>query len=294
MELVKLGEKTYCLKNPTNIGIYKINDNEVYLIDTGNDKDCGKKILKILESENLKVKGIIATHSNSDHIGGNKVITERCKAFVLTHGIEISFTKYPLLEPSFLYGSYPFKDLQNKFLMAKGTDALEIDGNLEEGMEYFNLKGHFFDMIGIKTSDNVYFLADSLFSQETINKYHIFFLYDVEEYLNTLEFLKTLKGNWFVPSHGEITKDITSLIELNKRKIFEICDFVLNICTISKTFEEIEEEVFKHYELEMNLNQYYLIGSTLKAYLSYLYSKEKISYYFKELKMYWQTNEEKR
>ena len=48
MELIKLGEKTYYIKNPTNIGIYKIDENNVYLIDSGNDKDAGKKILKII------------------------------------------------------------------------------------------------------------------------------------------------------------------------------------------------------------------------------------------------------
>ena len=46
MELVKVGEKTYFIKNPTNVGVYKIDENNVYLIDTGNDKDAGKKILK--------------------------------------------------------------------------------------------------------------------------------------------------------------------------------------------------------------------------------------------------------
>ena len=74
MELVKVGEKTYYIKNPNNIGIYKIDDENIYLIDTGNDKEAGKKILKIIAEQGWKVKGIINTHSNADHIGGNKVI----------------------------------------------------------------------------------------------------------------------------------------------------------------------------------------------------------------------------
>ena len=49
MELIKVGERTYYIKNPTNIGIYKIDDNSVYIIDSGNDKDAGKKILKIID-----------------------------------------------------------------------------------------------------------------------------------------------------------------------------------------------------------------------------------------------------
>ena len=59
MELVKVGEKTYYIKNPTNIGIYKVDDNNVYIIDSGNDKDAGKKILKIVEEQGWQVKGII-------------------------------------------------------------------------------------------------------------------------------------------------------------------------------------------------------------------------------------------
>ncbi len=51
MELVKVGEKTYYIKNPTNIGIYKIDETQVYLIDTGNDKEAGKKILKIIDEQ---------------------------------------------------------------------------------------------------------------------------------------------------------------------------------------------------------------------------------------------------
>ena len=59
MELIQLGEITYYIKNNTNIGIYKIDEKNVYLIDAGNDKDAGKKILKILEEQGWTCKGVI-------------------------------------------------------------------------------------------------------------------------------------------------------------------------------------------------------------------------------------------
>ena len=287
MELVKVGEKTYYIKNPTNIGIYKINDNEVFIIDSGNDKDAGKKILKIIEEQNWNVNGIISTHSNADHIGGNKVIQDRTNCNIYANNIEICFSKYPLLEPSFLYGGYPFKELRNKFLMAKGSKVDEIQDNLPEGLEYFDLKGHFFDMIGIKTSDDVYFLGDSLFSEETISKYHLFFIYDVREFLNTLDYLTNLKGNFFIPAHSEGTNDISSLIETNRSKVKEILEKIYDICKEEKTFEEILKNIFDIYNLKMNENQYVLVGSTVKSYLSYLKDENKLNYEFKENKMIW-------
>jgi len=290
MELIKVGEKTYYIKNNTNIGIYKIDNENVYLIDSGNDKDAGKKILKIIEEQGWKVKGIIATHSNADHIGGNKIIQDRTNCDIYAYNIEKSFTEFPILEASFLYGGYPFKDLRNKFLLAKESNVKPIDNNLPEGLEYFTLKGHFFDMIGVKTSDNVYFLADSLFSEETITKYHLFFIYDVREFLNTLDYLNTLNGSLYIPSHCEATDNINSLIELNKNKINEILELIYECCKNEVTFEYILKYIFDKYSLIMNANQYVLVGSTIRSYLSYLCDENRICYEFKDNKMLWKQN----
>ena len=287
MELVKLGDKTYYIKNATNIGVYKIDDSNVYLIDSGNDKDAGKKILKIVEEQGWNIKGIITTHSNADHIGGNKIIQDRTDCKIYANNIEKCFTEYPILESAFLYGGYPFKNIRNKFLLAKESKVELIKNNLIDGLEFFDLKGHFFDMIGVKTSDDVYFLADSLFSEKTITKYHLFFIYDVKEFLNTLDYLETLEGDFYIPSHCEATKDIKSLIKLNRNKVKEIADKIYEILKEAKTFEEILKYIFDEYELIMNPNQYVLIGSTVRSYLSYLCDENRIIYEFIDNKMIW-------
>ena len=286
MELVQVGNNTYYIKNPTNIGIYKINDKDIYIIDSGNDKEAGKKILKIIDEQGWNIIGIINTHSNADHIGGNKVIQDRTNTNIYAYGIEKSITENPILESSFLYGGYPHKELRNKFLLAKESKVISIDNNLPDGLTYFNLKGHFFDMIGIKTDDDIYFLADSLFSEETINKYHLFFIYDVKEYLNTLDYLDTLDGSLYIPSHCEATKNIKKLIELNRIKIKEVTENIYNLCK-ETTWEDILKGIFDKYKLMMNTNQYVLIGSTIRSYLSYLYDEGRITYIFKDNKMYW-------
>ncbi len=289
-ELKKLGEKTYYIDSPNNVGVYKINENEVYLIDAGSDKDNGKKILKILEANGLKVKGIINTHSNADHIGGDKVIEERTNCEVLANGIEKVITEYPILEPSFLYGACPFEELKNKFLLAKAPQKVkELKNNLPEGLEIINLPGHFFDMVGIKTDDNIYFLADCLFSKETIEKYHIFFIYDVKAFLETLNMLETLQGKAYVPSHNELITDLKDLIEINRNKINEICDSILEILKEPMTFEKLLKEIFYKYSLTMNLNQYVLVGSTLRSYLAYLKDSGKVTFEITNNEMIWKS-----
>ncbi len=288
MELIRVGEKTYYIKNPTNIGVYKISENEVFLIDAGNDKDAGKKILKLIEAEGWQVKGIITTHSNADHIGGNCLIQERTGCPVYACGIEKCFTEFPVLEPAFLYGGYPFTALKNKFLMAKPSSVTALDEiTLPKGLSLIPLKGHFFDMIGIKTDDGVCFLADALFSKETISKYHLFVIYDVKGYLDTLDSLSALEGTLFIPSHCEATESVTALVAENRSKILEICDTILSLCQEEATLEDILAGVFDRYGLSMNVNQYVLCGSTVRSYLSYLEGEGRLSYLFRDNKMYW-------
>ena len=287
--LHKVGVRTYYIDSPTNIGIYKLNESDICLIDSGNDKEAGRKINKILKENNFNLKYIISTHSNADHIGGNEFLQKRTDCKIISTEIENLFIKYPILEPSFLYGGYPIKSIRNKFLMAKESNPTDTIENLPKGLEYIKLGGHFFDMIGIKTSDNVYFLADCVFGENIIKKYHISFIYNVDEFLKTLDFVENLEGNLFIPSHAPICEDIKPLVKINRDKVHEIIETILRICEEELIFEDILQKLFIHYDLKMDLNQYVLIGNTLKSYLSYLYDNEKLEIEFKESKLYWKT-----
>ena len=287
MELVQVGKNTFYLDNPTNIGIYLVNNKDVYLIDSGNNKDAGKKILKIINEHNWQVLGIINTHSHADHIGGNNVIQNRTNCAIFSSEIENSFISNTILEPSILYGGYPFNSLLNKTLMAKESSSILIDDNIRNTFDVIELPGHSYNMIGLKTKDNIYFLGDSLFSEETINKYHIFYICNVKEFLNTLDKLNNLDGDLYILSHCKPVSDLDSLIKVNRDKVVEIINKIYNLCSNKITFEDILQKIFTDYNINMNENQYFLIGSTIKAYLTYLYDEGKISYTFLENKMYW-------
>ena len=287
-ELNQVGERSYYINCPAKIGVYKLNDTEVYLIDSGNDKDAGRKVRKILSENGWNLKGIINTHSNADHIGGNKYLQQQTGCKIFADGIEAAFTKYPLLEPSFLYGGYPCKDLRHKFLLASESDVNEItDSDFPKELEVIPLHGHFFDMIGIRTPDNVVFLADCISSKSTLDKYQITFIYDVAEYLNTLNKVESMKAAMFVPAHSDITSDITGIVQLNRQKVFDISNNIQSILKTPMCFEELLKLLFDEYGLVMNFEQYVLVGSTVRSYLSWLKDNEKIKAVFTDNLLLW-------
>jgi len=270
-ELIQVAENTYYIDCPAKIGIYRLQDDTVILIDSGNDRDAGRKILKIANERNWKVNAIINTHSNADHIGGNKFIADRTGCKIYANGIEKVFCEHPILEPAFLFGGYPNRHLRHKFLLAEPSHVCDVkEFVLPENMELFPLKGHFFDMVGVKTPDNVYFLADSVFSESLLNKYPVSFIYDVAEYFSTLDFIETLNGKLFIPAHADPAVDIKPLVELNRQKTEEVMGCIKKICENPSSFETILGEIFDKYGMVMDVPQYALVGSTIKSYLSYM------------------------
>lgn len=293
-ELIELGIKTYYIESPVKTGIYKMSETEVLLIDSGNDKDAAKKILKILAEENWNLSLIINTHSHADHIGGNAYLVEKTGCKILSVGIETAFIKYPELESSFLYGAYPPKPLRNKFLMAKASNCeaiedYEAENGKIEGIEWTRLDGHTIGMIGIKTSDDVWFIGDAVNGPHIIEKYHVSFVYDIKRYLETFEHLKTLEGRKFVAAHSKVVDELSELVQVNLEKTLEIINLIQNVCRKPMTFEQLLKAVFDHYELNMDINQYVLVGTSVKAYLSYLYDEGKMTYGIDENQLKWTT-----
>ncbi|MCE1253821.1 MAG: MBL fold metallo-hydrolase [Anaerolineae bacterium] len=287
-ELVQVGEKTYYIESPAKMGIYCINEHEVVLIDSGNDKDAGKKIYNILAEKGWKLKFILNTHSNADHVGGNAILQQRLSVPAFSSAIEADFNRHPVLEPSFLYGGYPCKSLRNKFLMAQPSETADISSlSLPEGLQTMPLEGHFFGMFGVKTDDDVWFLADCLMGENIINKYHISFIYDVAAYLATLDVIEKLKGRWFIPAHASACEDIVPLTVVNRYKVFEIIERILTTCREAHTFEEILKILFDDYQLIMDWNQYVLVGSTLRSYLSYLLDSNRLTAEFTNNRLLW-------
>lgn len=143
-ELVQVSENSYYIESPAKIGLVKLGGDEVCLIDSGNDKDAGRKIRKILDANGWKLTAIYNTHSNADHIGGNKYLQGQTGCKIYAPGMECDFTNHTVLEPSFLYGGYPCKDLRHKFLMAQGSSAEYLTKDvLPKGFEMIDLPGAF-------------------------------------------------------------------------------------------------------------------------------------------------------
>lgn len=288
-ELIPVAPHTYYIQSPAKIGVVETSDGHVVLIDSGNDKEAGRKVRQHLNRQGWTLDAIYNTHSNADHIGGNAYLAKQTGCALYAPGIEAAFTQHPILEPALLYGGYPMKALRHKFLLAQESDAQPLTPeHLPAGFELIPLPGHFFDMIGLRTPDDVVFLADCLSSQATLDKYQISYVYDVAAYLDTLERVKEMHATLFVPAHAEATDNIAPLAQYNIDKVNEIAGHILDFCAAPHTFEEVLQHLFTRYDLAMTFEQYALVGSTVRNYLSWLLDSEKLSANFADNRLLWQ------
>lgn len=286
-ELIRAGEHSYYIDCPAKIGLFET-EGGVCLVDSGNDKDAGRKVRQILDKNGWKLLAILVTHSNADHIGGCQYLQKQTGCRVFAPGIEAAFTRSPVLEPAFLYGGFPPKALRHKFLMAQPSPAEDVSApGFPAGVDIIPLPGHFFDMVGYLTADDTAYIADCVSSAATLEKYGVPFIYDVAAYLDTLRRLPELEAGLYVPAHAEAVEDIAPLAELNLRHVEALCESVLDLCAEPVCFDELLGRVFDRWALQLTMEQYVLVGSTVKSILSWHLDAGRAETLIEDNRLFW-------
>lgn len=280
MELTKIDDLCYVIEGRINIGLIKLDSKNVCIIDSGLDKEYGRKIRQLLEKENLNLLYILNTHYHADHTGGNNYLQKYYNCNIYASSIEKVFINNPIMISGLLYGGKTNKNLINKFSYVDQSNCLSLD-EYDGCIEVLNLKGHTIDMKGYKINNTVY-LGDSLCSKETIDKYKIMYIYDVLEYLNTLEYIKTIKAENYVFSHTEIYHNIDDIVDYNIKSVISVKNFILSLCNKEITLENIIKKVFYKYDIKINDLQYSINRSCILSYLSYLIDSDLIETYYKD------------
>ena len=292
MELTKIKGNTYYINAPTNIGIYVFKNKNCLIIDTGINNSQARKIDEVLLNNNLHPKHIINTHSHIDHCGGNSYFKNNytgClfyssnKEKIYMENIELCF--------QMLSGSKPLKGLvkTNKssnidFILDYGTNKIN-----DEKFEVIKLNGHTEEQIGIITPEKVCFLGDSVFSCETMKKYSIPYLYDIETSINTLNSIKDIDADYFVLGHGENIVDKSNLISLVDKNLKNIDDYINQILELLDqplTKEDILQNLAILNDINMSFTQYHVDLSTIGSFLSYLNDKDYIDSSIQDGKLY--------
>lgn len=296
MDLTKINGNTYYISAPTNIGVYAFKDKYTLLIDSGDNKQQGRKIADTLLANNLNIKYIANTHNHIDHVGGNSFFQEHYPGSVfLASGDEQLVLENGYLFPLYLFGANPPRELSRHFLKNKELRVNEVltPGAFrinEERFDIINLPGHARGLVGIGTRDRVCFLGDALFSQEIIDKYSYPFLFDIEAQLSTYQVIDELDYDYFVLGHADKVYDRTGIRQLkavNRDNLNYYLDLVRDLLAQPHTREELLEEVAILAELEFDFKEYYFSLSTMGAILTYLHDKAELEYQIENGRLYY-------
>ena len=284
MKLRKIKGNTYAIDTGmTYIPFYKINNNEIIMLDCGWIKER-EGISKILEENNFKVAGILASHSHIDHIGNCSYLKEKYNSVIAMSSYEALICSSPVNLKAF-YSTQNLTDVIRHFgHMVCETDIM-IDSNCESiylcGVKFkiFHTPGHTPEHICAVTPDNVAYVGDALISRSVMEGAKMPYAFILSEDLASKKELHNLKCSMYVTAHKGIydNSEINSLIDDNikfyKNRAKSICEIING----KLTMEEILKEVIKAFNIPVKTEyKYYTIERMLRSYIEYLNEMGKI------------------
>ena len=281
----------------TNVGVVRIDDRRVILIDTGLNDTTARKVLRAVRDElGSEIVAILITHGHADHFGANAFTVKRTGAEVWAPDLDEMTLRHPLMQAVMLYGGAdPVDPIRTKFLVAEAgpVDHIVRPGPLEiEGVaiEAIPLAGHSMNQLGYLV-DGVFYCADVVFPQAALEKYPIPYLYGLTEHLSALNHAATIESVAVVPGHGPIEEGIGGPIERNRAVIERVLATIPDLLPEPTTTDDLARALFMALDVPVNdASGYYLLKPTVAAYLAHLERAGTIEHVIENRGAFWRAH----
>ena len=255
---------------------------EAVLVDTGQDKDGGRKLRKACEALGVTPVAIIDTHAHADHFGGYDYLLRQFDVPVYAPPLESSLMQSPLLEPIYLFnGAKPLTEMMSKWLLAKPSrvDTILTPGTLEIAginFEVIDTSGHAHVHYSLLV-DGVLLAADAIFGTSLLSKYPLPFGQDIGKQRASAAKLTDYDTSVILPGHGDPTEDIKGLVKANLEAFDHAADAVYNACQGGSSADVLGLTCNALGINMTDIPRYTLNLCTVTAYLSYLRDEGRVS-----------------
>ena len=81
---------------------------------------------------------------------------------------------------------------------------------------------------------------------------------------------------------------MADLARYNIDKVHEVAEKIVSLCAEPICFESLLQKLFLDYGLQMNFEQYVLVGSTVRSYLAWLVDGGQVTYGFDQNRLLWE------
>ncbi len=280
MEILKIKGNTYCIDTGmTYIPFYKINDEEIIMLDSGWAKGEREGIVSLLEGNNFRVAAIINSHCHIDHVGNNSFLKGKYNSIIAMPAYE-AYVCSSAVNLKVYYGTMTLTEVEQQI----GHMVCETDIKItEEQSKIFvcdikfkvvHTPGHSPAHICIITPDDVAYMGDSLISHDVMNGAKMPYAYIMREDLKSKEKLFGLSCSKYVVAHKGIYDDITRLTYDNITFYKHRARMVYDIIEDAMTMEEMLRAAIKSFGIRVtNRPRFLVLERMFKSYLEYLHEE---------------------
>ncbi len=267
MEMLHVLGNTYAAVGSTALlPIYKLNERDIVLIDTGYAKLDRAGLVNLLDGSGLVPKYVLCSHAHFDHTGNVRYLQERygAKAILslIEAGISVNPDSYRANYVALTYGKSRELFLEECFTadrVLRETDtSLELDGRT---FGILPLPGHSAGHLGFVTPDGAAYVGDCLISQSEIDGAKLPTSMFIARDLESKAYLKTTDYPVYILAHKEVVRweALEGLIDRNIGFIQSKRAELLEVLEDGMTFSEWigafcqRENVRTHNELKFSI-----------------------------------------